>query len=178
MVSASAVVLRSTFALLVLFALNANAFTTPLAFGLRAGISVSRSRCRVSASAQPAGEERREKADLFDEKGNAKGSEKVIDRFNSKQFSSQTAVVTSRFIGDQKYEGEFVDELSYWTKIRQGTTEEFKKFKTSQEAQIKAATEKLEAAQDKKESLSFMPFVDLDKPLQEAKAEVPPNPCH
>ncbi len=126
----------------------------------------------LRASAAP---ERTDRGDLFDAKGNAKVPEKPIDRFHSKQYSSEIPITTSKFVGDQDFEDQFVDELSYWTKVRQSTEDEFRAFKKTQESRMADAKEKLEAAQDKKESLafaSFLPFVNFDKDVEAAQAEV------
>lgn len=176
--------LRLNIALLALFvfASLAAAFAPSSGSFLRVRRAVSSGRCAVKiglkASAEAAGGERREKGDLFDSKGNAKASDKAIDRFNSKQFTSETAVVTSKFVGDQQFQDNFVSELDYWTKFRQQTMDEFKQYKSSQEELLKSATQKLEDAQGKQESLGFIPFVDFEKPVKEAQAEVfADSPC-
>jgi hypothetical protein len=149
---------------------------SPTAVSLRLG-EVQRSRClaRPSLRASAAPQERTDRGDLFDAKGNAKVPEKPIDRFHSKQYTSDSPVITSKFVGDQGFEDQFVDELSYWGQIKQVTEEEFRTFKKSQESLMAEAKEKLESAQDRKESLSFasfLPFVNLDKDIETAQAEV------
>jgi hypothetical protein len=151
-------------ALLLALVSFAAAFTVPSASYVRlGGVGLSgrcSSRISLRASAAPAAGD------------SAKGPDQPIDRFNSKQFASETAVVTSRFVGDDGFEKNFVGELEYWTTVRQKTMDEFKKYKSAQEELLKTAMEKLEDAQGKQESLSFIPFMNLDKPVNEAQAEV------
>jgi hypothetical protein len=85
-------------------------------------------------------------------------------------------VVTSKFVGDQVLEDKFVNELDYWKNVMQEIETEFKEFKSAQEVRLKDAQIKLEAAQDKKESLSFIPFLNLDKDIDKAQEEVHPKP--
>jgi hypothetical protein len=155
---------------------SAAAAFSPAAVSFRVG-AVQRSRClaRPVLRASAAPEERADRSELFDAKGNAKVPEKPIDRFHSKQYTSDTPVITSKFIGDQEFEDQFVDELGYWSKVRQATEDEFRAFKKTQESRMAEAKEKLETARDRKESLSFasfLPFVNFDKDIETAQAEV------